>query len=402
MSFLKTFTQGGQITLHNIRMLRQVVRITFLGSLLMVTFYFGGQVKQETSLFQWQYLQLHILAKAKNRASPEEPWNITMPSGEKVTIIPKNFLNNPVANNHIEKLTLILKKYTQQSIMLFLCLFGGTCVFWMWRGYAKKQKEIITGSNIVSCRVLSKIIKKQNKKSKVKNHSCIQDPFTPNHFTMGHITFPHDFEGQHTLLTGTTGSGKTNCFHELLSQIRNKSQRAIVFDTTGEFVKRYYDPQKDILLNPFDPRTNDWNLWQDCNAPHQFDNFATALIPQGKGDAFWTHASRTLFSATAYELYQNENKSNKVLSTSLTTLPLKDLYTLLSDSEAASLVDPSCEKTAQSIRAHLTTYVKVFKHLKDSGEFSFRDWVNDTKNKGWVFISTTPEERETLQPLMTA
>ncbi|XVN42865.1 MAG: type IV secretion system DNA-binding domain-containing protein [Candidatus Rickettsia vulgarisii] len=56
-----------------------------------------------------------------------------------------------------------------------------------------------------------------------------------------------DSETQHILLTG---SGKTNMLNELLPQIRNQQDRAIIFDLTGGFVNRFFNPATDILNLP--------------------------------------------------------------------------------------------------------------------------------------------------------
>ncbi|KJV70880.1 type II/IV secretion system family protein, partial [Orientia tsutsugamushi str. UT76] len=57
-------------------------------------------------------------------------------------------------------------------------------------------------------------------------------------------------ERLHILITGTTGTGKTNMLNELLPQIRLHKDRAIIVDTTGAFTDRFFDPKCDKLLNP--------------------------------------------------------------------------------------------------------------------------------------------------------
>ena len=90
-----------------------------------------------------------------------------------------------------------------------------------------------------------------------------------------------DSETQHMMITGTTGSGKTNCFHHLLPQIRTLGQRALIVDTTGEFVSRYYREGKDIILNPLDARSESWSPWVECTEDYHFEELASNLIPQG-------------------------------------------------------------------------------------------------------------------------
>ncbi|XAF71735.1 ATPase, T2SS/T4P/T4SS family [Orientia tsutsugamushi] len=54
-------------------------------------------------------------------------------------------------------------------------------------------------------------------------------------------------ERLHILITGTTGTGKTNMLNELLPQIRLHKDRAIIVDTTGAFTDRFFDSKCLIL-----------------------------------------------------------------------------------------------------------------------------------------------------------
>ena len=56
------------------------------------------------------------------------------------------------------------------------------------------------------------------------------------------------------LIIGPTGTGKTRLIMQLLVQIRERGHSAIVYDPACEFVQRFYDPSKDIILNPLDAR----------------------------------------------------------------------------------------------------------------------------------------------------
>ena len=57
-------------------------------------------------------------------------------------------------------------------------------------------------------------------------------------------------ETMHLLVTGSTGSGKTNLIHNLMPQVERKSQPAIVVDQTGEMIAKYYNKERgDIIFN---------------------------------------------------------------------------------------------------------------------------------------------------------
>ncbi len=49
---------------------------------------------------------------------------------------------------------------------------------------------------------------------------------------------------------------------------------------SGVFVERYYNPEKDIILNPFDERSAPWNPWCECHDQYDYDALAESFIPQ--------------------------------------------------------------------------------------------------------------------------
>src|SRR3546814_17857986 len=73
-------------------------------------------------------------------------------------------------------------------------------------------------------------------------------------FSIGGINVPHAFETEHVLICGAPGTGKTNMIVKMLEGIRAKGKRAIVYDTAGTFVEKFYREGKDILLTPLDER----------------------------------------------------------------------------------------------------------------------------------------------------
>lgn len=134
---------------------------------------------------------------------------------------------------------------------------------------------------------------------------------------------------------------------------------------TGEFVKSYYDPSIDKILNPLDARCAAWDLWKECLTQPDFDNTANTLIPMGtKEDPFWQGSGRTIFAEAAYLMRNDPNRSYSKLVDTLLSIKIEKLRTFLRNSPAANLVEEKIEKTAISIRAVLTNYVKAIRYLQ--------------------------------------
>src|SRR3546814_11972469 len=79
---------------------------------------------------------------------------------------------------------------------------------------------------------------------------------------------------------------------KMLEGIRAKGKRAIVYDTAGTFVEKFYREGKDILLNPLDERSAVWSPWVDVPHDYHYDQIAESTIPDKHGDPFWPKAAR--------------------------------------------------------------------------------------------------------------
>jgi len=81
------------------------------------------------------------------------------------------------------------------------------------------------------------------------------------------IYLSDELMGQHILLVGGIGQGKTNAIYHILHSVRRAMTAddvAVIFDTKGDYAKRFRRPV-DIVINDFDqPRDQDpWNLIAD-------------------------------------------------------------------------------------------------------------------------------------------
>jgi hypothetical protein len=80
-------------------------------------------------------------------------------------------------------------------------------------------------------------------------------PFGPGY------RIPRKLESSHILLMGDTGSGKSTAIRQLLRQVQERGESALVYDPAMDFVGEFYDPKRgDLILNPLDARCPYWNL----------------------------------------------------------------------------------------------------------------------------------------------
>jgi type IV conjugative transfer system coupling protein TraD len=388
MALSNHLAQGGQTFLHKVRMVRQVLGLAFRLGLMVGLLVFGILMYRNVPLQVYEHVWKLLEARGTVFFMGK---NAQMKNEEGGWVYARDRANH---YGFMYNATVFLPYHLKRSALYggstLLGIMGLAFVSWSLKGRRDKRRKHLSGSQLISVRDLTRLLKRSNKASDLK---------------LGTLPLVKDSETQHMLITGTTGSGKTNCFHTLLPQVRHKRQRAVIVDTTGEFVSRYYRPGIDILLNPLDARSASRHPWAECSEDYHYDELATNLIPLTSNDPFWVNSARTVLTETLKEYAKEGVLDIQQALTTLTVSPLKELYVLLKDTKAAPLVDPDSEKTALSIRSTLTTAITSLSYLKAStSPFSIRRWVQsmDPTDDRWVFFTMTPEQRDAVRPLITA
>ncbi|MDE2441700.1 MAG: type IV secretion system DNA-binding domain-containing protein [Betaproteobacteria bacterium] len=225
------------------------------------------------------------------------------------------------------------------------------------------------------------------------------------------IQFPYGFEQTHTMLIGTTGTGKTVVFSDILDQLRTRNHCAVVFDLTGVFVERFYDPARDFILNPFDKRCPSWSFFHDAKTEPEIKSAAMALIPDVNegSDPFWQLAARTLFTEMCLKLIEEGRATNEALIEELMTADLKSIHSKLRETIADPLTSPEAARMAESIRAVFNANADILQSLPDDGEeFSIRNWIthpqkgeDQAKGGSILFISSSYTQIAMTQALIT-
>lgn len=394
MSALNFYTRGGQLALHKFHMFKQICYITFLISFCVGLMTFGILLFNDTTPYQRYLYREHLHAEFMVNMSQNDPSKITQefkyPSGVVREVKSEYLLKDPQIVRQIETIERIVYKNLWNSLWAALITVLPLIGFFIYRGYVKSKKKLERGNQIISSGQLKGVLKRTNQASDLH---------------LDNLPLAKDKETSHILITGTTSSGKTNCFHTLLPQIRTRPNRALVVDTTGEFVSKYYREGQDFLLNPFDARSQSWSPWADCLTESHYDALASAIVPKSTAhDKFWENAGKVLFSSALKELAHQRHTDIQKLYHILVKADLNEFSKFFQNTDASPYTHPEGEKMTLSIRATLANHLQGFKYLKsiDTG-FSLRKWIENEKahRDQWLFLSARPDQRETLLPLIT-
>ena len=280
----------------------------------------------------------------------------------------------------------------------------GSLVWFRWRGRRLKRSKRLRGAELVTARQLRDRIDPPRGRV-VRKLAGGQAPYR-----IAGVPYPDRAETQHTIVSGTTGSGKTVLISDLVQQIRKRGERCVIYDKMGSYTRAFYDPEKDVLLNPLDARAPRWSPFFEARSHRDFDMMAAALIPQQKDtvDPFWVTAARQLFSNGVGVLWQKGETQNRVLVEHLLKTDLSDLAKVMEDTVAQSIVDPQNPKTALSVRAMLTANIGAMEVLADSGEpFSIREWISRDgddglhRANGFLFFTSRGDQHASLRGLIS-
>ncbi|MFY9853178.1 MAG: type IV secretion system DNA-binding domain-containing protein, partial [Terracidiphilus sp.] len=90
-----------------------------------------------------------------------------------------------------------------------------------------------------------------------------------------------NLEANHILLMGDSGSGKSSAIRQILRQIAQRGETAIVYDPALEFTPEFYSPERgDLILNPLDTRCPYWDIADEVSTAEVATAMAAALFPE--------------------------------------------------------------------------------------------------------------------------
>jgi type IV conjugative transfer system coupling protein TraD len=266
-----------------------------------------------------------------------------------------------------------------------VCLFCLVLLLALRRGRKMRLDQLIRGSERVAPEDLAAKLREEKKASDI---------------LLGRLPMVAGSEPQHIFITGAPGTGKSVLISSILDVVRKRGDRAIIYDSSGDFLSRYYRDE-DKILNPLDARGELWTPWAEIQSPYDADRLAETLIPaEGKSDPFWSQAARQLLTGALTRLPVRD--VGELLKNLLTT-DLSALAGVVEGTDAAALLGEGNEKMALSVRATLATYVRSLRFLRSGTidePFSVREWVQK-ESSSWLYVTSRSDQHAALRPLIT-
>jgi hypothetical protein len=210
------------------------------------------------------------------------------------------------------------------------------------------------------------------------------------------IRLPRAVESSHLLIMGDTGAGKSSLIRQILRQIEDRGDTAIVYDPALEYTPQFYTPERgDLILNPLDTRCPYWSPGDELQHGAEALGIATSMFPdKSHENPFFVDAPRHIFAhlltfrPTAAEL-------------AFWLCHEPELDRRMQGTPYAAMIDPKAPDQRSGVRASLNMVADALKlvpaEADTTARWSAAHWA-DTR-RGWLFLTSTPVTRETLRPL---
>jgi type IV conjugative transfer system coupling protein TraD len=384
--------RGGQITIHYIRMAKQVIKSYFYTTCFVFAFIFCALFVYQTDYrdrgYAFDYLSSYVFLKhtGKDYSLPVFV-NGSYQKTKMSHILSNGFINAKYKN----------VKSSFKSSFLYSCLgFLITAVFVVFyikrKGQDQLEKKLIRGNQIVESEDLILLLKRfvRSSKDKFVDYGLI---------SLGGVEIPNTFEVTNVLVVGDQGVKKSQLLIENLKRFRESKKKAIIYDPSGDMIRKFYRADKDFILNPLDERSVSWDIWNECKKEYQLYSIANALIEgDPKRTDFFVLAARIVFISLVKKC-----KTLDELVFSVKVLSLESLAEYLKGSDAGVIIDENGARAAHSVRAVLLSHINsIFQTSKMKGDlFSISDWVVDHDDDSFLFISCPPNQLRMLKPLIS-
>jgi DNA polymerase III delta prime subunit len=211
------------------------------------------------------------------------------------------------------------------------------------------------------------------------------------------VRIPKHEENSHFVLAGDSGTGKTSLMRQILTQVRERGETAVVYDPALEFTPQFFDPTTDAILNPTDQRMPFWTPSDEVQYPAEALALAGSLFPDKPHEnTFFTESARKIF---AHLLRYRPTPQDL-------TAWMKDMNEVdrrIAGTELEAMVPVSAAGQRAAVQGTFNQAAAAFQLLpKESeakGRWSAAAWAKE--RKGWLFLPSTPTQRESLRPLLS-
>lgn len=212
------------------------------------------------------------------------------------------------------------------------------------------------------------------------------------------VRLPRTIESSHVLIMGDTGTGKSALIRQILLEIEDRGETAIVYDPALEYTPQFLNPSRgDLVLNPLDQRTPYWTPGDELRHAAEALTLAASLFPDRHNEnPFFIEGPRKIF---AHLLTFRPTPEELVWWMSHP----EEIDQRVKGTEYEAIIDAQSPPQRNGVLGSLNMVADALKLLPSETETTQRwsalQWSKD--RRGWLFLTSTPETRKRLLPLVS-
>ncbi|MGH9773285.1 MAG: type IV secretion system DNA-binding domain-containing protein, partial [Candidatus Acidiferrales bacterium] len=206
-------------------------------------------------------------------------------------------------------------------------------------------------------------------------------------------------ETEHFLFAGDTGTGKSSLIRQLLIQVRDRKETAIVYDPAREYLPQFFDPERgDVILNPLDARMPYWSPADELLHHAEADTLAKSLYPdRDRENRFFVESPRKIFAHLLKYRPTPEELCHWIAN------PDPEIDRRVARTPLDAIISKAAPQQRSGVLSGLERVSSIFELLprstKNSRRWLATEWAEN--RTGWLFLTTTPETRERTRPLLS-
>lgn len=204
-------------------------------------------------------------------------------------------------------------------------------------------------------------------------------------------------EAQHIQVSGDTGAGKSTLIRNILYQVEDRGETAIVFDPEREYLKEFYDESRgDLILNPKDDRCPYWAIGDEADDEPQATPIANGLFPEEPTQQkFFLNHTRAIFAYLLAYYKPTVNELGHWMAHP------EEIDKRVAGTEHAHTMTENAAPQRAGILGTLNEAGKPLRmmptHAEGRNRFTVREWSK--KRRGWIFVTSTAETIDAVRPL---
>ena len=229
---------------------------------------------------------------------------------------------------------------------------------------------------------------------------------------------------KHVLLVGGTGSGKTNLFYHMVSQLKRRlgnEDVMLIFDSKGDFHRKFFSPGDIIIGNSTQYRNSSakWSIFEEITADGK-DRISVSQntqeickslfaerIEKNSNNPFFPNAARDLLASIMISLIRDGvDFCNKDLKDCIDSTPIEDIRSMLSAhrdlAAVESYIGGRAGAQAQGVLSEMYSVTRdvLTGVFADVGSFSMRKFIR-AKGGKTAFLEYDLAIGDILSPVYT-